>query len=52
VIKKESIDAMKIKLVVVGETKSNYIREGEKDFIDRIRHYTNLDYLVISKIAQ
>ena len=46
-IKKESIDAMKIKLVVVGETKSNYIREGEKDFIDRIRHYTNLDYLVI-----
>ncbi|MBN1155039.1 23S rRNA (pseudouridine(1915)-N(3))-methyltransferase RlmH [candidate division KSB1 bacterium] len=38
---------MKIRLIVVGATKANYIRMGEDDFIGRIRHYINFEYVVI-----
>lgn len=35
---------MNFSLIVVGKTNSSYIQEGEKEYIKRIKKYTNFNY--------
>lgn len=38
---------MKIKLITVGKVKQSYWRQAEQDFLSRIKHYINLDQVVV-----
>ncbi len=41
---------MKIKLIVVGKTSSQFLSDGEKEYEKRLKHYSNFEQLVISNI--
>ncbi|MAW83717.1 MAG: 23S rRNA (pseudouridine(1915)-N(3))-methyltransferase RlmH [Crocinitomicaceae bacterium] len=41
---------MKIKLVVVGKTKLHYLAEGEADYNKRLKHYCQLEEILITDI--
>lgn len=38
---------MKIILIVVAKTLSSYLQEGENEYINRLKHYSDFEYLVI-----
>lgn len=38
---------MKINLIVVGKTKSYYLKDGEADYTKRLKHYCKLSELII-----
>jgi 23S rRNA (pseudouridine1915-N3)-methyltransferase len=46
------ISPMKIKLIVIGKTDEDYINEGIKKFIARLKHYVNFEIIVIPDIKQ
>ena len=41
---------MKIKLLVIGKTKSKYLIEGEREFEKRLKHYCKFEEIVITDI--
>ena len=41
---------MKIKLIVIGKTSSQFLSDGEKEYEKRLKHYSNFEQLVISNI--
>ena len=43
---------MKIKLIVIGKTKLKYLLEGEKDYENRLKHYTNFEEIIIPDVKQ
>ncbi|MBN2373625.1 23S rRNA (pseudouridine(1915)-N(3))-methyltransferase RlmH [bacterium] len=38
---------MKIRIVSIGKTKKGYIDQGIQDYLERLRHYTSIDWVVI-----
>ena len=40
----------RIRIIVVGETRAGFLREGEAFFLERLRHYIPVDW-VVSKAA-
>ena len=40
---------MKIKLIVVGKTKNNYLKLGEDDFIKRLKNYIKFELIIIKE---
>ena len=43
---------MKIKLFVVGKTNATYLVEGEKEYENRLKHYTKFEEIIIPDIKQ
>ena len=43
---------MKIKLIVVGKTSAKYLLEGEKEYENRLKHYTKFEEIIIPDIKQ
>ena len=41
---------MKIKLIVVGKTNANYLKEGENEYFQRLKHYVRFDETIIPDI--
>ena len=41
---------MKVKLIVVGKTNVNYLKDGETEYDQRIQHYVNFEQLIISDV--
>lgn len=41
---------MKIRLIVVGKTNSAYLKTGEDDYEDRLKHYCKFEELIITPI--
>ena len=41
---------MKIRLIVVGKTNANYLKTGESDYEDRVKHYCKFEELIIPPI--
>ena len=41
---------MKVKLIVVGKTNVNYLKDGEIEYDQRIKHYVNFEQSIISDI--
>ena len=41
---------MKVKLIVIGKTKSKFLIEGENEYQKRLRHYCKFSELIISDI--
>mgnify|MGYP001479104802 FL=1 len=41
---------MKIKLIVVGKTNAKYLFEGEKEYENRLKHYTKFEEIIISDV--
>ena len=41
---------MKVKLIVVGKTNVNYLKDGESEYDQRIKHYVNFEQLIISDV--
>ena len=41
---------MKVKLIVVGKTNVNYLKDGETEYEQRIKHYVNFEQLIISYV--
>lgn len=41
---------MKIRLIVVGKTNSAYLKTGEDDYEDRLKHYCKIEELLIPQI--
>ena len=41
---------MKIRLVVIGKTNSSYLKNGERDYEDRLKHYCKFEELLIPPI--
>jgi 23S rRNA (pseudouridine1915-N3)-methyltransferase len=41
---------MKITLIVIGKTISDYLKAGEDEFLGRLKFYTTVDYQIISGI--
>ena len=41
---------MKVKLIVVGKTNVNYLKDGETEYEQRIKHYVNFEQLIISDV--
>ena len=41
---------MKVKLIVVGKTNVNYLKDGEFEYDQRIKHYVNFEQSIISDI--
>ena len=41
---------MKVKLIVVGKTNVNYLKDGETEYDQRIKHYVNFEQLIISDV--
>jgi len=40
---------MKIRLIAVGKTKARYLREGEEDFLARLRRYTSCEMISVKE---
>lgn len=38
---------MKINMIVVGKTKSQYIHDGEEDYLKRVKRYIGFEYTII-----
>ena len=43
---------MKIKLIVLGKTNAKYLLEGEKEYENRLKHYTKFEEIIIPDIKQ
>ena len=43
---------MKIKLIVVGKTNAKYLLEGEREYENRLKHYTKLEEIIIPDVKQ
>ena len=43
---------MKVKLIVVGETNTKYLFEGEKEYEKRLSHYIKFEEIIIPDIKQ
>ena len=43
---------MKIKLIVVGKTNAKYLLEGEKEYENRLKHYTKFEEIIITDVKQ
>jgi 23S rRNA (pseudouridine1915-N3)-methyltransferase len=41
---------MNIRLIVVGKTNANYLKTGESDYEDRLKHYCKFEELLIPQI--
>ena len=41
---------MKIKLIVVGKTNAKYLLEGEKEYGNRLKHYTKFEEIIIPDV--
>jgi 23S rRNA (pseudouridine1915-N3)-methyltransferase len=41
---------MKVKLICVGKTMSNYLIEGEKEYLQRLNHYNSVEKIEIPEI--
>ena len=41
---------MKIKLIVVGKTNAKYLLEGEKEYGNRLKHYTKFEEIIIADV--
>ena len=41
---------MKIRLIVVGKTNANYLKTGESDYEERLKHYCKFEELIIPLI--
>ena len=41
---------MKVKLILVGKTNVNYLKDGETEYDQRIKHYVNFEQLIISDV--
>ena len=41
---------MKIKLIVIGKTKSKFLLDGENEYVKRLKHYCKFSELIISDI--
>ena len=43
---------MKIKLIVVGKTNVKYLLEGEREYENRLKHYTKFEEIIITDVKQ
>ena len=43
---------MKIKLIVVGKTNAKYLHEGEREYENRLKHYTKFEEIIIPDVRQ
>ena len=43
---------MKIKLIVVGKTNAKYLLEGEREYENRLKHYTKFEEIIIPDVKQ
>ena len=43
---------MKIKLIVVGKTNAKYLLVGEREYQNRLRHYTKFEEIIIPDVKQ
>lgn len=41
---------MRIKLIVVGKTEADYIKEGLKEYAGRLKHYVNFEFVELAAI--
>ena len=41
---------MKIKLIIIGKTKSKFLLEGENEYQKRLKHYCKFSELIIPDI--
>ena len=41
---------MKIKLIVVGKTNAKYLLEGEREYENRLKHYTKFEEIIIPDV--
>ena len=41
---------MKVKLIVIGKTKSKFLIEGENEYQKRLRHYCTFSELIIPDV--
>ena len=41
---------MKIKLIIIGKTKSEFLIAGENEYVKRLKHYCNFSELIIPDI--
>ena len=41
---------MKIKMITIGKTSDDYLREGVKKYVDRLKHYVNFEVIEISSL--
>ncbi len=42
---------MQIRLIVVGKTKANFIKEGERFYLQRLLPFCQVDYIVVKSFA-
>lgn len=42
---KSRIGLVKLKIICIGKTKKGYISHGVKDYMTRIKHYTNMEWI-------
>ena len=43
---------MKIKLIVLGKTNAKYLLEGEREYENRLKHYTKFEEIIITDVKQ
>ena len=43
---------MKIKLITIGKTNANYLKEGEKIYLDRLKHYIPTEKIEIPDLKK
>ncbi len=43
---------MKIKLVVISKTDADYLKEGLKVYLERLKHYVSLEYIELPALKQ
>tara|TARA_B100001939_G_C16744020_1_gene530994 strand:+ start:246 stop:716 length:471 start_codon:yes stop_codon:yes gene_type:complete len=43
---------MNIKLIVVGKTNAKYLLEGEKEYENRLKHYTKFEEIILPDVKQ
>ena len=43
---------MKIRLIVVGKTNANHLLEGEREYENRLKHYTKFEEIIIADVKQ
>lgn len=41
---------MKIKLITIGKTDENYLKEGIEKYVNRLKHYSSFDIIVINDV--
>ena len=41
---------MKIKLITIGKTDENYLKEGIEKYVNRLKHYSNFDIIVVNDV--